>query len=141
VHPGALLPDIDDFQEIRVDAIFSQQAPERGFMKLWGAGSHHHAVKIEVIDILSNISLARLGARIEMIPADRDSGKIPGRRDQRLRVDHSGDIVPAVADIKTDAEFIANVVHDYFGTPVAQDKGGKRKKGEKGKEKSRTSFV
>ena len=91
VHPGAVLPDVDDFQEIGIDAVFGQQAPKGGLVELGGAGRHHHPVQSELFDILGYIPLARLGARIEMIPADRHPRPTPGRSARA-----SGLITPAM---------------------------------------------
>ena len=34
VHPGAVFPEVDDFQEIGVDAVFGQQTPKGGLVEL-----------------------------------------------------------------------------------------------------------
>ena len=103
VHPGAVLPEVDDFQEIGIDAVFGQQAPKGGLVELGGAGRHHQAVQTELLDILGDILLARLGARVEMIPAHRDPRQTPGLLRQGLRADDPGNVVPAVADVEADA--------------------------------------
>jgi hypothetical protein len=62
-----------------------------------------------------------------MIPADRHPRQISGRLRQGLRADNPGDIVAAVANIKTDSEVVA---HKEFG---GKGEKGKRRKGRKGK--------
>ena len=119
VHPGAVLPEVDDFQEIGIDAVFGQQVPKGGLVELGGAGRHHHAVQTELLDILGDIPLARLGARVEMIPAHRDPRQTPGLLRQGLRADDPGDVVPAVADVEADAEVVAHLFTS-FPTAVTQ---------------------
>ena len=34
MHPGAVLPNVDDFQEIGINAIFGQQVPKGGLVEL-----------------------------------------------------------------------------------------------------------
>ncbi len=135
VDPGAVLPEVDDFQEIGVDAVFGQQAPKGGLVELGGAGRHHHAVQTELLDILGDIFLARLGAGIEMIPADRDPRQTPGRVRQGHRADDPGDVVAAVADIEADVGgFVHSYMHALVVAPTkSEGKKGKRVKGEKGK--------
>ena len=120
VHPGAVLPEVDDFQEIGVDAVFGQQVPKGGLVELGGAGRHHQAVQAELLDILGDILLARLGAGVEMIPAHRHPRQTPGRVRQGHRADDPGDIVAAVADVEADVEVVA---HKDFG-----EKGEKAKR-------------
>jgi hypothetical protein len=55
--------------------------------------------------------LAGLGAGVEMVPTDRHPGQIPGRLRQGHRVYDPGDIMAAVADIKTDAEFVTHKIY------------------------------
>ena len=133
VHPGAVLPEVDDFQEIGVDAVFGQQVPKGGLVELGGAGRHHQAVQTELLDILGDILLARLGARVEMIPAHRHPRQTPGLLRQGHRADDPGDVVPAVADVEADVEVVA---HNYISGAEKRRKGvkgekAKRRKGSK----------
>jgi hypothetical protein len=89
-------------------------------VELGGAGRHHHPIQSELFNILGYIPLARLGARIEVISAHRHSRQTPGLLRQGFRADDPGDVVAAVADVKTDAEVVA---HKYVG-----EKGEKAKR-------------
>jgi hypothetical protein len=134
VHPGAVFPEVDNFQEIGVDAIFGQQAPERRLVELGGAGRHHHPVQSELRNILGDIPLAGLGARVEMIPAHRHSRQTPSPFRQSLRADDPGDVVAAMADVKADS---GGIGHSHMKTQVAaliesEGERGKRRKGKKG---------
>ena len=88
------------FQEIGVEAVFSQQAPKGGLVELGGAGRHHHPVQSELMNILNYIPLTRLGAGVEMIPAHRHPRQTPGLLRQNHRTDDPGDVVAAVANIR-----------------------------------------
>ena len=130
-----MLPNVDNFQEIGIDAIFGQEAPKGGLVELGGAGRHHQAVQTELLDIAGYILLARLGARIEMVPAHRDPRPTPGLVRQGLRADNPGNVVPAVTNVKADAR---GVVHSYRQAQVvalieSEGEKAKREKGEKGK--------
>ena len=109
VHPGAVLPEIDDLQQVGVKAAFQEQPPEGGFVELGGAGRQHHPVQGKVLDILLYFLLARLGAGIEMMAADRHPGQILGCRGQGFGVQDPGDVEAAVADIEADAGFFGHM--------------------------------
>ncbi len=103
VHPGAVLPQVDDLQQIRVNAAFLKQPPEGGLVELGRAGGQHHPVQGKVLDILLYFFLAGLGAGIEVMAANQDPGQILGCRGQGFRIQDPGDVEAAVANIEADA--------------------------------------
>jgi hypothetical protein len=79
VYPTALLPQVGHFHEIGIDAGRLQHLLEGGFVKPGGAGGHHHPVQAHFQNIILDFLLARLGAGVGDILADRHVFKPPAK--------------------------------------------------------------
>jgi hypothetical protein len=86
VDPGAVLSQVDKFEEILVETGSLTVLSEKGFMGAGGAGGHNHPVEIPFLDPFSNGRQTVLGAGVEVA-----LGMFHVRQCPRI-VHHIGDI-------------------------------------------------
>jgi len=65
-------------------------------------GCHHHPIDGEVPDILFDEILARVRAKITVVPGDLDSGKGAGKLGKFITINRGSNIGATVTDINTD---------------------------------------
>ena len=106
MHPRVLLPDGDQFAQVRVQTGALAGGAEGGFVQVWGAGSHDHTGQFLLFDILLDQFLAQAGAHELVVAGNNDtfvSQIISGPLADLGDVDHTGDIGAAVANINANA--------------------------------------
>ena len=113
VHPGDLLADAHELQQIRVDAGFARGALEERLVRAGGAGCHHHAIDPVLLDlILHPFEIVHGAGPLALIgPGHVVQG--PGVRHHLGHVHDPGDVRAAVADKDTDADVVS---HSAFPT-------------------------
>ena len=76
MHPGIMLADVDHVEEEGVQTSGLDRAPERMLVQQRGAGGHHHAVEPELLDVLLDHLLARVGAHVLVVARQGDAGEL-----------------------------------------------------------------
>ncbi len=100
--PGALLPDVGHLHQVRIEAGAAAGPPEGRLVQLGRAGGHDDPGQTQLLNILLDELLARLGAHEPVMPADgysRERCREPG---DAFHIDRVGDVGPTVAHVDAD---------------------------------------
>ena len=111
VHPRVVLADVDHVEEERIQPAGRDRVAEGAFVEQGRAGGDDDPVQVELLDVLLDELLARIGAHVLVVAGQDHAGKLLDVFRDRRAVDHAGDVVPAMADVETDAHVCFSGVH------------------------------
>ena len=104
VHPRVVLADVHHLQEERIQTPVSQGFAEGVLVQQRRATGHHHAIQLELLNVLLDHLLAGVRAHVLVVARNDHVGKIGGEVGHRLAVHHPGDVGAAMADVDSDAD-------------------------------------
>jgi len=70
MYPGAMLPDVDDLQEIGIEPGAGQHPSEGQLVHFGRAGGNHHPVEVICRNILQHLLLTGFRTAVELMPTD-----------------------------------------------------------------------
>ncbi len=111
MHPGALVPDVGHFEQIRVQTRFPQGFAEQRLVRSRGAGGDHDAIEPVFMDHVLDVGQAGVGTGEHGVGRQNHVRLMLDAFDHRLDVHDRADVHAAVTD--KDAEprfFIGNVM-------------------------------
>ncbi len=104
-HPRTVLADVGHLQQIRIEAAVRGRLAESGFVHGRRAGRHDRARDAELLDVVLDEILARIGAHVLVLARHGHVGLRGGPLGDLFDVDLATDVGAAVTDVDADLFF------------------------------------
>jgi hypothetical protein len=106
-----VLADVDHVKIERVEPAGLDRAAESVLVQQGRARSNDDARQVELLDVLLDQFLARVGTHVLVVPREDHAGELLDVFRDRRTVHHAGNVMAAVADIEADANIFVHLNH------------------------------